>query len=231
MYCIQCGAQLADSEINCPLCGLRVYHPDLERPHAPRLYPENKRPRPLPRTRSFAIMSTILLLIPVLVTLVCDLRLSGRITWSGFVIGALLLGYEILVLPLWFRRPNPIVFVPCGFAAAALYLLYIDLIAGGGWFLPFALPVIGYLALTVTAVTVLVRCLRRGRLYIFGCALIALGAMMPLLEVLIVHTFSLPRFTAWSLYPLISLVLLGCALIFLAICRPARATVERKFFF
>ena len=31
MYCIKCGVELADSERVCPLCGTRVFHPDL--PH------------------------------------------------------------------------------------------------------------------------------------------------------------------------------------------------------
>ena len=30
MYCIKCGVELADSEKVCPLCGTRVYHPDIE---------------------------------------------------------------------------------------------------------------------------------------------------------------------------------------------------------
>ena len=29
MYCIKCGVELADSEKVCPLCGTRVFHPDL----------------------------------------------------------------------------------------------------------------------------------------------------------------------------------------------------------
>ena len=29
MYCVKCGVQLADTEKSCPLCGTRVYHPDL----------------------------------------------------------------------------------------------------------------------------------------------------------------------------------------------------------
>ena len=29
MYCIKCGVELADSEKICPLCGTRVFHPDL----------------------------------------------------------------------------------------------------------------------------------------------------------------------------------------------------------
>lgn len=31
MYCINCGVELADSETVCPLCGTRVFHPDMPR--------------------------------------------------------------------------------------------------------------------------------------------------------------------------------------------------------
>ena len=34
-------------------------------------------------------------------------------------------------LPLWFRRPNPVIFVPVDFAAIGLYLLYINFATGG----------------------------------------------------------------------------------------------------
>ena len=44
MYCIQCGVKLADSEKKCPLCGIRVYHPDLEQPKGEKLYPKNRYP-------------------------------------------------------------------------------------------------------------------------------------------------------------------------------------------
>ena len=140
------------------------------------------------------------------------------------------MGYVAVVLPCWFRRPNPVIFVPCGFVAAGLYVLYIDLMTGGGWFLGFAFPVVGFLGLLVTAVVTLCRYIRRGRLYIYGGAMIALGAFMPLMELLMVAAFRLPRFAGWSLYPLVALALLGGALIFLAICRPARESMERKMF-
>ena len=50
------------------------------------------------------------------------------------------------------------------------------------------------------------------------------------MELLMVITFRLPGFIGWSLYPLVALVLLGGALIFLAICRPARESAQRKLF-
>ena len=31
MYCVKCGVELDDAEERCPLCGTRVYHPDIER--------------------------------------------------------------------------------------------------------------------------------------------------------------------------------------------------------
>ena len=66
-------------------------------------------------------------------------------------------------------------------------------------------------------------------IYIGGAA-VALGLFMPLMEFLIYITFDLSRFAVWSFYPLIALVLIGGMLIFLAIYRPARETMERKFF-
>ena len=95
----------------------------------------------------------------------------------------------------------------------------------------FAFPVVGFLGLLVTTVVALLHYLHRGAVYIFGGALIALGAFLPLMEFLMGLTFRFSKFIGWSWYPMVALILMGGALIFLGICRPARETVERKFFF
>lgn len=230
MYCINCGVKLADSESSCPLCGVTVFHPELDRPISDPLYPPHREPIPQVNSRAIQIVFTTLFLIPLLITLLCDLQLNGTVTWSGFVMGALLVGYVILVLPFWFQRPNPIIFLPCAFLGIGLYLLYINVATGGSWFLPFAFPVTGGLAILLTTVVALLRYLRRGRLYIAGGALITLGAFLTLVELLLCGTFKKVSFVGWSLYCLISLCLLGGMLIFLAIHRPSRETMERKFF-
>ena len=229
MYCVNCGVKLADTEKRCPLCGVTAYHPEITRAEGEPLYPE-RLPAPQVRSQVAQVVYTVLFLLPWLICWLCDQQISGGITWSGYVIGALALGYVTLVLPAWFRKPNPVIFVPCGFAAVALYLLYINIATGGEWFLSFALPVTGGVALIVTAVVALMKYVRRGQLYIFGGALIALGGMTVLAEYLSVVTFRLARFFGWSFYPLVVAVLLGGLLIFLAICRPARETMERKIF-
>lgn len=230
MYCVNCGVKLADTEKCCPLCGVTVFHPDIDRPEGEALYPGHRNPVPQVSSRGAQIVLTALFLMPILITLLCDLQINGEVTWSGYVVGALVVSYIMLVLPGWFRHPNPVVFVPCAFAAVGVYLLYINLATGGSWFLSFAFPVVGGIGLIVTAVVALLQYLRRGKLYVIGGAAIALGVFMPLMELLIYITFELPRFVGWSFYPLTALVLLGGTLIFLAICRPARETMERKFF-
>lgn len=230
MYCVSCGVKLADSEKKCPLCGVTVYHPELKQGEGEYLFPQQRYPNPQLSPRTAQIILTAIFLLPMLITLRCDLQLSGRITWSGYVAGALILAYIMMVLPMWFRKPNPVIFVPCNFAAVGLFLHYINWTTDGDWFWGFAFPVTGFVALVVTAVTVLLRYVHRGRLYIFGGAFLALGAFMPLMEFLLCLTLGDLRFVGWSMYPLIPLVLLGGTLIFLAISAPAREKMERKLF-
>lgn len=229
MYCINCGVKLADSENKCPLCGTVPYHPDIPREQGRPLYPVNHYPATEVSPKAAQRVLLVLFLLPILTTLAIDLRISSSVTWSGYVIGALIMTYVLLCLPGWFRKPNPVIFVPCGFMAVGLYLLYIDLATGGDWFLSFAFPVTGGIGLIVTAVVTLLRYVRRGKLYIFGGALMALGAFMLLVEFLAVITFHI-RFVGWSIYPLAALVAVGGFLIFLAIDHAAREMMERKLF-
>jgi hypothetical protein len=119
--------------------------------------------------------------------------------------------------------------VPCDFAAATLYLWFINLLSGGNWFLTFALPVAVATALLTTAPIALLHYIRKGHLFIFGSASILFGAFLVQVETLLWVTFSIP-FYFWSVYPLIGFVLLGIALIIIGICRPLREALTKKFF-
>ena len=230
MYCIKCGVKLGDSEQRCPLCQTVVYHPQLARPEGEKLYPEDRLPQ-IKFSLFPAVLLTALFLLPILTILLCDLQLCGGITWSGYVMGALLLVYVIAVLPMWFPSPNPVIFVPCGFLATALYLHYICFAVGGSWFWVFALPTLGGGAVVVTTLVVLTRYIKKGWLYMFGGAFIGLGVFMLPVELLAGIAFHVKHFVGWSFYPLMALVLLGGVMIFLAIYTPARETVQRKLFF
>lgn len=229
MYCVKCGVELADSEKVCPLCRTMVFHPDIKRGEGEPPYPEfTASERHFNRFGALFIV-TFIFLIPLFICLMTDLRLNGRVVWSGYVAGGLATGYAAFVLPFWFRRPNPVIFLPIAFAAAVLYLLYIDLATGGSWFLSLAFPVAGIAGLIVTAVTALCKYLRKGRLFVFGGAFIALGGYSVLVEMFIVLTVGC-RFVFWSLYPLTACVLIGLMLIAIGVCKPLRRSLDKRFF-
>lgn len=230
MYCVKCGVKLADSEKLCPLCGTIAYHPDIVREEGNSIFPKSKYPSPEGKSFALPIFLTVVMLLPILVSLTCDLSFNHAVTWSGIVIGASILAYVMFVLPMWFETPNPMIFVPSSFVAIGLYLLYLNWSVNGKWFLTFAFPILGCVAAIVITGLALVRYVRKGKLFIFGGACIATGGMMLLIEFLMTITFKNVKFIGWSLYPLVSLVLVGGFLIFLGICRPAREVMERKFF-
>ena len=178
MYCIKCGVELADSERVCPLCGTRVFHPDLPCGQGEPPYPPADHPRHEEVSRiGVLFVISVCMLLPAVITVLCDWRINGTIVWSGFAVGGLLLLYILAVLPLWFKRPNPVIFVPIDFAAIGVFLLYVNYATGGHWFLTFALPVTGAAGLLVCAMVTLLRYLPGGHLYVFSGALMLSGGV------------------------------------------------------
>ena len=230
MYCINCGVKLAETEKKCPLCNTVVCHPDFKQEPQQTLYPNNKMPKTTSGLKALGGVIIILFLIPLIIGFVSDIQHNGKLDWFGYVAGALAVSYVIFALPLWFKKPNPVIFVPCGFVAVILYLLYINFATNNNWFFSFAFPVVGGLCLIITTIITLMRYVKKGMLYIFGGASILLGGLILLVEYLLKLTFSI-SFIGWSIYPLIILVILGCLLIYLGINRNAREVIKRKLFF
>ena len=229
MYCIKCGVELSAGQTVCPICHTRVYHPDLPITDSP-TYPKKEFQSEEFNRNGLLFVISVLWLLPTLLPMIFELSWHGEVSWSGYVLGAMLLSYVTLVLPWWFKNANPVIFVPCDFAAAMLYLLYIDLTLGKGWFLPFALPVVFVLALIVTAIVTLCRYLPRGKLFIFGGALIALGFWTQMIEFLIRMVFDVHFTVIWSLFSCVTLFVLGLMLIVIGIVRPLRESLYKIFF-
>ena len=228
MFCIKCGVKLENTERKCPLCGTEVCHPEITCFAEP-LYPRDRKPKPIPSSKFINGAVIGLFLIPLVVCFFADISHDLILDWFGFVGGALMLTYIVFVLPFWFKRPNPVIFVPCDFAAATLYVLYVSLALDASWFWSFALPLCVILCFIITAAAALFVYLRRGKLFVLAGLLISLGITSFFTEWLIVKNFAV-SFIGWSVYPLIVLVLLGGLLIYLGIDSKAREVLERKFF-
>jgi len=240
MYCVKCGVELSSSLTRCPLCGTRVLiPPELtaggaggKNSHADAFeaapYPERLSPEAVSRSGA-ATALTVVFLIPLFVCLLIDLLVTHRITFSGYVAGGLLVGYSALVLPLWFKRPNPVVFVPITLGLAICLCLYISLKTHGGWFLSFAFPVGGAVLLLVETLVVLFKYLRKGHLFVIGGALLFLGGLCLLIEFLMHVTFGTAMIW-WSLIPLSVLALLGALFIVVGAVPSLRHKLHQKLF-
>ena len=229
MYCVKCGAELTNGQKKCPLCETKVYHPDFIT-DGDSLFPHNDAPQTEYNRFGILFVISVLYLIALSVVTVCDLAVYEAITWSGYTVIALLVTYVIGVLPTWFKRPNPVIFVPCDFLAVLIMLGYISYRTSGGWFLKFACPIVFVLCLIITTVVTLNRYLRRGILYVIGGSIIAFGLSFVLLEYLIRITFYENVRFVWSFYPVTVLFLLGMMIIVVAVCKPLRRSLEKVFF-
>ena len=231
MYCVKCGVELADSQDKCPLCLTPVYYPNKDK-DADKPYPPKNRVNDQVSTKGFCFIATFLCFIAMVVCVACDVQYDMRMSWSGYVIGAIVLSYVIAILPTWFRRWHPIIFIPCDFLAIALFLMYICYATGGKWFWSFALPLTASIALIVSTVVILSTTIRRGYLYISAGAFIATGWFSILIEFLSNITFpSYKNSFTWSLYPAITLTLFGIMLIVIAIVKPFRESLSKFFAF
>ena len=180
MYCARCGVELQKGVERCPLCSLRVWHPDLQEEKEPSPYPRYTEPEAVSHEAILFVLS-FLFLLPALICLLVDLKLDRAVTWSGYVCFGLLTLYVWVCLPLWFSRRNPAVFFPISMAVSLGLALYISLKTGGHWFLSFAFPAGGALLLLAEAMIVLLRYTvgekRHRALFILGGGIIALGGL------------------------------------------------------
>ena len=231
MYCVNCGVKLAQGEKICPLCQTEAYHPTLGDNSGERSYPTERIPPSRVSSWGSLFIITLLFVLPIIIAPLSNIHISESMTWSWYVVFGTLLGYIIFVLPMWFSHPNPVIFIPVDFGATALFLLFVDLYAGQThWFLPLALPITIGLAIIVCTAVTLLRYVRRGKLYIFGGSIIATALLIALTEILLVRLFETVSYIGWSWYPALVLFLLGLALILVAIIRPLRESLEKKFF-
>ena len=80
MYCVKCGVKLADTEKKCPLCGVAVFHPELTQEEGEPLYPPERTPSYQVSSAGGRIVVTTAFLLPLLITLLCDLQINRAVT-------------------------------------------------------------------------------------------------------------------------------------------------------
>ncbi len=229
MYCVKCGVELADSENKCPLCNTPVYYPGREASKEERPYPKHIKTKDELGKRGIYFVLSCLLLIAAIVSFACDISIHYDVVFAGYVLGGIVLVYVFFILPRWFKKASPAIFIPADFAAVGLYLAYVNYNTGGKWFLGFALPILGAAALIFSTAAVLVYYLRCGYLYIYGGTSIAIGLFTVLIEFLLYKNFGAYEKFYWSVYPALTLTIMGIMLIVIEIVPPFKESLKKIF--
>lgn len=227
MYCVKCGVKLQDNISVCPLCGTKVAY--IEENNDPESHYSEIFPDKRYGNMTVASILTSLCLISIVTILIVCFNVYNGLAWGGYVIFAILLFYCIFVLPLWFYKPNFVIFIPIDHLAIALYLLYICTVNHGHWFLSFAMPVTLISCILFTTTVVLTKYVKKGGYFITGGILIFTGLSAILIEFFEHITFNTKMFI-WSLYVAGSLSIIGLFLIFAGIFKPLHNYLNKRFF-
>jgi len=153
-YCVQCGVKLAGELKSCPLCQTPVYNPlQPLTPASEGAYPETMEEAAVRIDRGYArLLSIVAVLIPMLVSLVLDL-IDGGGNWSPYVVGALVMLWCFLAVPLLFNLRRPYLAVALDVLALCGYLALIAALNDGfSWYLGVVLPLLLLTGLVVLAV-------------------------------------------------------------------------------
>ena len=231
MYCVYCGVKLSDNASECPLCHTPVVTTPM--PESPvRARYSDRLPEPEKRHgRSLVVwLLTTVMIVAGLSCLIYCLNRYGNAFWSGIVLMSLALIWVWVLFPMLFPRYRPMIFLPIGFACTAGFLVYICAKTGGNWFLSFAFPVTGIIAVMTLTGVAMIRYINQGRLRLLSLLLIAIGASFMLIEFFQHITFGTPMFV-WSLYCVCGFDLIGLFLFVASFIPPLRAALRRTFFF
>ena len=175
-------------------------------------------------------MLTAVMIAAGLSSLIVCLNTAGEASWSGYVLMGGALVWIVLLFPLLFPRFRPMIFLPVDFVCLAGFLLYVCLKNRENWFLSFAFPVTGIVAIMTLTGVALMRYLTQGRLRLMSLLVIAIGLSFMLIEFFAHITFGQPMFL-WSLYCVAGFCLVGLFLFIASFIPPLSAYLRRTFFF
>lgn len=212
-YCVNCGVKLAESERSCPLCETPVHNPctpEAETGYTP--YPARV---DTPKVnRSFiAVLGLLLLLVPMIVTFVFDLLDDFHIVWSLYVIGAALMLYVFVFVPMFFRKNLVYLFIAMDGIAVCLYLTLIALLTDGiGWLLGVALPITLATCALIDCATLIFRLRKLRMLPKYAILCYMLSVYFVLLEIILALSYYGAVILYWCWYASAPLVLIGALL-------------------
>lgn len=174
MFCQNCGSQIENGTVICPVCNTQLSASmgngpsprPVQQPEPEKTPVNEKKGKPEnPKGKGYAAIVSALMAFPTLICLVADYlgppewirnffpnrewAEPGIITWSAYLLGIVMCLWMMIVLPA-IKPKRPAVTVGVCMAVLSLYLLFLAYINhSAGWYVDYVLPVC--LMLTVSS--------------------------------------------------------------------------------
>lgn len=202
-YCNNCGIELDDNILVCPLCGSPASKERLKESKSfPDYIPRDEKKRRPPAERikiafsviSFVILTTILLLITV------DYELSGEISWSVYPILSLLLVWTLISAGLFIYK-WPFLLLGSYFFAISLFLIAIDYYANGrfSWSIFLGIPITFVIFLSVLFLIAFMAKGKKEGFFFIGIFMFAISILCTGINVFINMYLKTDSIVNWSL--------------------------------
>ncbi len=142
-YCVNCGVELDNSILRCPLCDTPVINPNIinsEKSDPP--FPERIELPKRVKNKYSIIILTIVLLIPNIVCALTNILLTPHLFWSVYVAASSLLAWFLFFFPFIMNQKYKylILAVDALVTAGYIFVFYYYNSTHGDWFLKIAIP-------------------------------------------------------------------------------------------
>ncbi len=144
-YCVNCGVELDETAIACPLCNTKIYHPDkLKKTDSVPPYATVKGEiEPVKANNEFTILMTIILITTALVCIFLNFFTIQIGRWSAYVVGTCA-AFWVFFIPLFFpQKTNIYINIALDGIMVAVFLAIVSWLHPGNlWYFDIALPII-----------------------------------------------------------------------------------------
>lgn len=135
-YCVKCGVELDKQLTSCPLCTTPVYLPEELDEDTHSTYPERKQRKRtkqvnLVPSKTFVYLMTFIIVIPLIVCLMIDVRRNHTISWSFYPVSSLILFWILIAYPALIKRYSLLKVLTIDIYSVVFFLISLNLYSGG----------------------------------------------------------------------------------------------------
>lgn len=231
-YCVECGVELAGGLESCPLCHTEVINPNQPvREETENPYPEQIEDVISRMDRGYARQLSILAaLIPILVVLLLDI-IDGGGAWSPYVMGAIVMGWCFLAVPLLFSFKRPYITISIDILALCAYLALVAAMNDGfSWYFTLVLPLLVLAGLFTLGMLLAYRRLQMRRLHRASWMTALVAVFLASVEIIIDLSTRGRIKLGWSLYAGIPFLVTALLLAGIERSRPLKEEIRKRLF-